>query len=109
MNSVGEKLFQDSKLAKKTIAVRVSHRIRLTHNLADFQLVNNTVHRRPQAWRLYVNNTVRNICDGLDSDKLFLVEGHLHSDEFIMETYEFKLLFEDDHLTSIRRNEEDHL
>ncbi|MDR1890769.1 MAG: ATP--guanido phosphotransferase [Puniceicoccales bacterium] len=120
MNDFGKKLFQDSKLAKETIPVVVSSRIRLARNLADFKFVkyacrgdlhavSEKCEKVLSSYPILANNTVFNMCDLLDYEKLSLVERHLCSQEFIMETNESKLFFTDDHLTSIMINEEDHL
>ncbi|MDR2778775.1 MAG: ATP--guanido phosphotransferase [Puniceicoccales bacterium] len=120
MNDFREKLFQDSKLTKETIPVVVSSRIRLARNLADFKFVKyackgdlHAVAERCEkilsSCPLLMNGMTLNICDLLDYEKLALVERHLCSQEFIIETNESKLFFTDDHLTSIMINEEDHL
>ncbi|MDR1457321.1 MAG: protein arginine kinase [Puniceicoccales bacterium] len=120
MNDFAKKLFQDSKLAKETTPVVVSSRIRLARNLADFKFVKyackgdlHAVAERCEkilsSCSIFTNNTILNMGDLLDYEKLALVERHLCSQEFIMENNESKLFFTDDHLTSIMINEEDHL
>ncbi|MDR2738137.1 MAG: ATP--guanido phosphotransferase [Puniceicoccales bacterium] len=120
MSDFAKKLFQEADGTKDTIPVVVSSRIRLARNLADTKFVKyacrgelRTVADSCESILLgchdLKHSTVLKMCDLLEYERVALVEKHLCSQEFITDTNESRLLFSNDHLTSIMINEEDHL
>jgi protein arginine kinase len=120
MGDFAKKLFQDSKFSKETVPVVISSRIRLARNLENSKFVKYacrgdllSVAKKCEDVLLdypdLKNSTVLSVTDLVEYERMALVERHLCSQEFIVDSNEARLLFTPDHLISIMMNEEDHL
>ncbi|MDR3144417.1 MAG: ATP--guanido phosphotransferase [Puniceicoccales bacterium] len=120
MNDFGKKLFHDAREAKETMPAIISSRIRLARNLADAKFVKyacrgdlravaNMCEKALSSCKILDGNSVLNVCDLQEYERTALVERHMCSQEFIVDTNESRLLFTPDHTVSIMINEEDHL
>ncbi|MDR1401727.1 MAG: protein arginine kinase [Puniceicoccales bacterium] len=120
MKDFVKKLFQASDLQHEIMPAVISSRIRLARNLSDSKFVKYACRgdlravadRCEKALLSYPslkNSDVINMSDLQEYERMALVERHLCSQEFIVDTNEARLLLADDRLISVMINEEDHL
>ena len=120
MNDFQKKLFHDGDLSRGDMPVVITSRIRLARNLQDFNFVkyaskidlaqiSDLCKDVLTSYPDIKNATVLNMSDLNEYQGKALVERHLCSPEFVVLNNESKLVFTNDHMTSVMINEEDHL